>query len=307
MKYDYTLYNDDCILNTETNTIVYEDDSEWKEYLNWKKKNSIYDTDNKLKRENILLWNGGLPIIKNNEKFFYNIDGVLIKHEGDSFVNYYNNKFLYKRDTFDKDGNVYEERFTKNNILFKKIDFRNNITYNYNVDTGKFESFLKKKFENNDVVCEEYFSSQSVLIKKIDYTKNITYTYDDKNGKLLSVEKTRNNLKYIKIYHKEFLQETHLKNGDVTLQKRIYYPSSKKIRSVQKLQDNKFIYQEYFTSGKLRASGYLNNSKKPNGIWKYYHLSGMIESEHKFNNGYLIGYSKLYYENGNLIGKVFHD
>jgi len=40
MKYDYTLYNDDCILNIETNTIVYKDDYEWEEYLKWKKKNA---------------------------------------------------------------------------------------------------------------------------------------------------------------------------------------------------------------------------------------------------------------------------
>lgn len=305
--YDYTLYNDDCILNKKTNTIIYKDDSEWNEYQSWKEKNFLIDTSNKLKRNNTLQWNGGLPIVKNNEKFFYNTEGSLIKHQTNQFINYYDNNLLYKKEIVE-DGNIlYEECFTKKNKLFKKTDYKKNLIYNYNVSTGIFESFVKIKYINSDIVFEEYYNAQSILIKKKDFLKNTTYIYDDKKGNLLSIQVNRDKLEYIKNYHSNFLQKTLLKKDDIILQEKIYYPSSKNIQSIKKIKNDKYLYKEYFTSGKIRSYGYINKNNKPIDIWKYYYRTGMVESEHEFNNGYLIGNSKLFYENGNLIQTIFHD
>ena len=42
------------------------------------------------------------------------------------------------------------------------------------------------------------------------------------------------------------------------------------------------------------------------GSWNYYHHNGVLESENTFRNGYLIGKSYLYYENGNLVKEIYH-
>ena len=37
-RYQKFLYNDDCILDTKYNVVLYENDTEWKRYENWKSK-----------------------------------------------------------------------------------------------------------------------------------------------------------------------------------------------------------------------------------------------------------------------------
>lgn len=59
--YRKLLYNEDCILNTISNTIIFNFDDEWKLYLEWANSNISLVKEDIVKKNNILRWNGGIP------------------------------------------------------------------------------------------------------------------------------------------------------------------------------------------------------------------------------------------------------
>ena len=57
--YKRLLYNDNCILNTTKNTVIFDFNTEWNIYLDWKLNNKEEDVRDEIEKKNILLWNGG--------------------------------------------------------------------------------------------------------------------------------------------------------------------------------------------------------------------------------------------------------
>ena len=77
--YRRLMYNDDCILDTTTNTVIFNFEDDWNKYLDWKSKAQNWSKDKQdfNKRKNILLWNGGLPHNVKDFKLFNNCISLL--------------------------------------------------------------------------------------------------------------------------------------------------------------------------------------------------------------------------------------
>ena len=59
--YRKLLYNNDCILNILTNTVIFNFEEDWKLYLEWGNSNIDAVKKDILIKNNTLLWNGGAP------------------------------------------------------------------------------------------------------------------------------------------------------------------------------------------------------------------------------------------------------
>lgn len=280
--YDYTLYNSNCVLHTETNTIIYEGEDGWNLYKEWVSKNPKEDSDKKLKAKNLRIFNGGQPHIKGDEKLFFNKDGILVEKQTKDKSFYYNNK----------SGELV------------KVKVKNEVHY-YN-----HESIVKKEYFNkHGKYYEKHFSIDGHVCKKVDILKNISYEYNTDNSKLKSFTMKRNNLEYkVEYRFDSTTYKTTLKKFGVTIKEVEYYPffPKQEIKWIKKYINNKHTYREYYTTGVLRTEGTFNDNEKMDGSWNYYHHNGVLESENTFRNGYLIGKSYLYYENGNLVKEIYH-
>lgn len=281
--YEYTLYNDDCVLHTESNTIIYQGEDGWDLYEKWKSKNSKEDSDKKLKSKNLRVFNGGQPHIKGDEKLFFNKDGILIEKVTKDKTFYYNNKT----------GSLV------------KVKVSNEVHY-YND-----EILIKKEYFNSSgKYYEKHFSIDGAIYKEVDVLKNITYRYNTDNLKLKSFTITRNNLEYkVQYRFNDTIYKTTLKKFGVIIKEVEYYPHYPKqiVRCIFKFINNKSIYKEYYTTGIIRSEGTLDEDKKMDGKWKFYHHNGVLESKNQFTKGHLVGKSYLYNESGKLNREINHD
>ena len=130
------LFTDNCVLNTSTNTVIFDFEDQWKEYLDWKENNPVEANKINLDKQAELNWNQG-AVHKNGteHRVFhksghlfdykkYNVEGSLVIHN----KYFYNGNPMY---TFRKRGYVtIEEIF---------------------VDTGgKGSTITSKIYKNND-------------------------------------------------------------------------------------------------------------------------------------------------------------
>ena len=75
--YRKLLYNDNCILHEESNTVIFDFNEEWNDYVEWKKDNPNQSSQITNDRDAILRWNQGLPIKEDNKETKYHKNGNL--------------------------------------------------------------------------------------------------------------------------------------------------------------------------------------------------------------------------------------
>jgi hypothetical protein len=77
--YKKFLFNDDCVLDLKLNKVIYNFNSEYEDYLEWKKQNPNLDYIITKERDGKLKWNQGVPIKKENEELYYQLNGKLFR------------------------------------------------------------------------------------------------------------------------------------------------------------------------------------------------------------------------------------
>ena len=170
------LFTDECVLNTKTNTVVFNFEDKWKEYLNWKDNNPEEDNKINLDKQAELNWNQG-AVHKNGteHKVFhksgyifdykkYNIDGTLIIH----------NKYFYN-------GNIMSSYRKRGYIEIKEVY----------IDAGDKGSILSSKvFINSgkEIKSTKYYTSPNriqTITKRINVKSQLFKEFYD-NGTLRS-------------------------------------------------------------------------------------------------------------------------
>jgi len=177
--YKKFLYNDDCVLDLKLNKVIYDFNDEYEDYLQWKEENPNLDYIITKERDGKLKWNQGVPIKKDNEELYYQLNGKLFRKK------IYKNDILVKElEYFTEDNLNYDAEIVYKELRYSKGRVTDEIRYYYfprNVQTHiifdeptdecKF-SFYKKELDiegklNSELECKE--------INKIKYFKEITF------------------------------------------------------------------------------------------------------------------------------------
>ena len=298
------MYNDDCILDTTTNTVIFDFEDKWNNYLNWKSTNDDSDKQDFNKRKNILLWNGGLPHNVKDFKLFYEKDGCLHKRVEKNKTTYLSNSKIYKEEISKDNKIIREKNYSENEILYREVDYIEKIFTEYDINTGLINSYKKTKGE---FTYETYYKD-SILYKSVLIKNNITLRVKEMfpHSKIVK-QKTIylfDSLYEYTDYYKNSPKDVNTLNGSIdefrTCQLYITGSSANENISKTNLMAKK-------KKENIRSKGTLNSKGKPDGDWSFYHHNGNIESKHKFKNGKLIDTSTLFYESGKPYKEINHD
>ena len=255
--YSYTLYNDACILCTDTNKIIFEGEAGWDDFELWKEKNpKLHETIIK-EKETKLKWNQGYPHIRDYDKYFYNENGELYKIDRGNSIEHFSNGKLYKRDERGKETT----KFTENGTIFEHIDYEKNTLKKYDIKDGALLYFSKNK--NNLKYIVEYYPSgteKGESIFKSTLYKNKFLLKEQTNFPSLNI-KTLLKFKKEFYYYKEFYITGILRSeGKLTTDKKM-------------TGEWKFYHQ----NGKLESVHFFNNSVFSNKSKLYYENGKMIK------------------------------
>jgi len=254
------MYNDNCILDISTNTVIFDFDNEWDIYLDWKSKNQESDTLDFNKRKNTLLWNSGLSYIENDTESFYDDNGILFKKIDNNTTTYYNKDGIYKVELTENNLLVKAEYYSgSDQILFKEIDYKLNVEKIFSSETGnilyykkikgkleyevhyyqdntRFKSILKKS--NKLLKLTQYYNT-NVISKKLSYIGNDMYrcsTYYI-SGKLRGAGVVSENDKmqgeWIFYHHNTNIESTHeFKNSKFIGKSSLFYEDGNLYREI---------------------------------------------------------------------------
>ena len=167
--YKRLLYNDNCILNTTKNTVIFDFNTEWNIYLDWKLNNKEEDVRDEIEKKNILLWNGGNPHIENDIESFYYKSGCLIKRIEKNKTIYFSNSKIYKEEISKDNKIISEKNYSENEILYKEVDYIQKTFKEYEIDTGFINCYKKTRGE---FTYETYYKD-SILYKCVLIKNNI--------------------------------------------------------------------------------------------------------------------------------------
>lgn len=168
--YRRLMYNDDCILDTTTNTVIFNFEDDWNKYLDWKSQNSKTDKQDFNKRKNILLWNGGLPHKVKDFELFYDQKGCLTKRIEKNKTVYFNNSKIYKEEILKDNKIITEKNYSENEILYREIDYTKKVTKEYDINSGLINCYKKIKGE---FTYKAYYKD-NILYKSVLIKNNIT-------------------------------------------------------------------------------------------------------------------------------------
>tara|TARA_B110000879_G_scaffold88969_1_gene122309 strand:+ start:365 stop:1333 length:969 start_codon:yes stop_codon:yes gene_type:complete len=320
--YRKLLYNNDCVLNILTNTVIFNFEEDWKEYLEWGNSNIEAVRKDILIKNNKLLWNGGAPKEEITETGY-------ISTLSDKVGN------VVKRTTVSDDTTT-TEVFHSDSIIPAKIlnwcstNIINACTYHLN---GVLMNKLISSHDGN-CITETYYDDNGIITKSITEDINL-------KTKLLKVFNEHGNLFTLTNYKNGILNGVHQSfDEDGKLEKEYSYYTNNKTQSIKykhiyhnipngvvlsesydKRSDGNYDVVDYFHGTELiRAKGIQkfrgSDTDLQNGImlgkWVFYHSSGTKESEHIF----LIGNNKLinnklitstiYYEDNTLNHSISH-
>lgn len=298
--YRKLLYQDDCILEVDTNKVFFTSDTGWEVYQQWQKDFPNEEERLLLDREALLRWNQGKENIKEGVRYLY----------------HNSNGEIYKKEHLDINSNItrveefYESTLPSRDTTYTDIG-KNVIVYNK--DGKKVSEYTEMK--NGISVLKksiEYFPSGKIyrkeLVKLVGTRVKVLNRIQYEKDIIVTQIRTLGN---ITINHKfnldGNLHSTYYTVDDSDYMYKKYWPGTKDIFTLYKKKDNGFEYQEYFANGNLRGIGTLTSNKKMDGAWVYYHINGGIESTHFFNNGKLTNESRLYFEDGKLNNTFKHD
>lgn len=196
------LFNDNCILNTETNTVILDIDPEWHLYNTWLKKNPYENLQLVKQKQAELNWNQGQPIKGINSELKFNREGQ-----------------LYYKKLFDINGNLLtrKEYFT-NGALHSTLYTRGYLTVESKyTQRGETSELYLKVFKKSGRVLKsvKYFNSSKQIHRLI---KNNSYTEYYENGTIRSYGELDANSKMNGIWNfysrDGIIESTHsFKNG----------------------------------------------------------------------------------------------
>ena len=320
--YRKLLYNNDCVLNILTNTVIFNFEEDWKLYLEWGNSNIDAVRKDILIKNNKLLWNGGAPKEEITETGY-------ISTLSDKVGN------VVKRTTVSDDTTT-TEVFHSDSIIPAKIlnwcstNIINACTYHLN---GVLMNKLISSHDGN-CITETYYDDNGIITKSITEDINL-------KTKLLKVFNEHGNLFTLTNYKNGILNGVHQSfDEDGKLEKEYSYYTNNKTQSIKykhiyhnipngvvlsesydERSDGNYDVVDYFHGTELiRAKGIQkfrgSDTDLQNGImlgkWVFYHSSGTKESEHIF----LIGNNKLinnklitstiYYEDNTLNHSISH-
>tara|TARA_B100000925_G_scaffold262613_1_gene220025 strand:+ start:393 stop:1175 length:783 start_codon:yes stop_codon:yes gene_type:complete len=256
--YSYTLYNNNCILQTDTNKIIFEGENGWNEFELWKKENPKLH-EKLLKEKQIKLkWNQGFPHTINSDKHFYNEDGELYKIDKGDIIEHLSNGRIYQLDELNKQTT----KFTEDGVVFEKINYKTNTLKKYHIASGKLlyfnrtkndfkysieyfstndesESIYKSTLYKKDILLKEQINFPSTNIKTILKYKNDSYSYKEYyitgivrgEGKLTSERKMKDEWKF---YHQNGkIESIHFfKNGVLSKTSKLYSDNGKLYKQI---------------------------------------------------------------------------
>ena len=167
------LFTDNCILNTKTNTAIFDIDPQWGSYIEWAEKNPIDDLVLVEKKQAKLNWNQGQPIKNGNVELKYNIEGQ-----------------LYYKKVFDINGNLKTRKeYFVNGALHSTTYCRGYITIeNKFTQTGDTSVLYLKMFKKNNKILKsiKYYNNSKQIHRLI---KHDSYTEYYENGTIRSYGK----------------------------------------------------------------------------------------------------------------------
>jgi len=166
------LFTDNCILNTNTNTVIFDFEDEWQEYIKWSKGNTELEYKIQEEKQAELNWNQGAVHKKGTEhRVFhksghifdykkYNVEGTLTVH----------NKYFYN-------GNVMSTYRKRGYVEIKEI---------YEDLGVKGSSISSKVYSNSGTERKSikyYSNSIQTLTKRLSIESQLFYEYYE-NGTL---------------------------------------------------------------------------------------------------------------------------
>lgn len=102
--------------------------------------------------------------------------------------------------------------------------------------------------------------------------------------------------------------EKHITGGR-KLEERVFYDED--LTNVLYLktfnEDNSVEFAEYYLNNKVRTKGNLDEKGLMQDDWETFHHNGLTSAYHTFKDGKLIDVSLLFFENGNLSTRIYHD
>lgn len=311
--YRKLLYNNDCILNTSTNTVIFNFEKDWKLYLEWKKSNVAEVRKDILLKKNTLLWNGGVPKEEITETGYISA-------------------------LFDKVGNIQKRTIVSDDITTTEV-FHSNSSVRIKIDwcstniikasmyylNGTMMNDMISSHDGN-CITETHYDTDGILTKSIIKDINL-------NTKLVKVFNEHGNVFKLTNYKNGILDGVHQFDKDGKLEKEYSYYTDNKTQSIKykhiyhnipndvvlsesynKRSDGNYDVVDNFHGTELiRAKGIQkfksSDTDLKNGImigtWVFYHSSGTKESEHIFLNGKIIT-SSIYYEDNTLNHSISH-
>ena len=330
--YRKLLYNNDCILNILTNTVIFNFEEDWKLYLDWEADNIEEVEEDLLKKNNILLWNGGAPKVEPTEtgilSTLYDKSGNLVKkidvsdgittteifHSNgfaSSLVRSTNKRIIYSS-TYSLYGNIMNEV-----SISEEDDSKVETQYHENT---KPNTTAIRSFHSQDGI-KLFYDINGEVIKKEEPNK-ISYLY---NGNITKVEILENNTIISTEHYSEKTQVLYKRDdhklkifikfntitGEIVWYKRnkadfeyeVYYDNQIKIKTILKKSNKLLKFIKYFDG--------MDSIDK-----KLYHIGNdMYKCSTYFTSGKLRGIGSLsddnkmqdewvfYHHNGNIESK----
>ena len=303
--YRKLLYNDDCILEIDSNKLYFDSDKEYENYKLWAIKYPKLEEELLYNKNKQLRWNQGVDEIIEGVKTLYHLT----------------NGSIYLQEYYDDDEKLtMEKEFYDNGKLASIKD------YSYDGETivksftteGTLASITviktKGDIETHDTVSY-YKDSRKYKVETVQYNRALNTTatvrsrkyIEDVNNTLVDSFRVINNKTLQIIYTQDGY--LHSKKYTVNGNDRVvaeYWPTSNDIFKLYTYYSDDCSYSEFYANKLPRAKGKLNKDKQMQGEWIYYHNNGEIESTHTFNKGKLVGKSKLFFEDGTLNNTFTH-
>ena len=281
-RYQKLLYNDNCILDTKNNIVVYKDDDDWNLYDEWKKEHPFSEQTITEKKESLLRWNQGQPKELNGITYEYHKNGNLYKSKEDNvYCEYDDTGCMIRKEIIENDNPLLIEEYVNNGGT--PLIIRKETPEKLEIFQSEPHQLIFKQYEHNGFMIKEEYSNNEIY--KNSFSKNGITVEKELSNKSTSKKKTYIDRKLKKV--------VHYFNGRKVIHKKIY----------------KNFYEEYYPTKLIKAKGLVTSENKPSGHWKFYHSNGKLESEHWFDDGRFESKSRssVFYEDGSLNFNIKHD
>ena len=232
-RYRKFLYNDDCILDTKYNVVLYENDKGWEKYEKWKSKYSDLENEIQKEKEALLKWNGGKPTKVNGITRYYHKNWKIYKYESDDVKLEYN-----------IDG-----------VLIKKIDEKSEVHYSAELPDKIYESYKK-----NNLVIEEYFDKEYIYKSSLQ-RNNIKVVRKKLPNRKTSEKKTY--VDDVLVKHTTYYTNTNSVYSEIYNDYYTEYFTNKKLRAEGYLVDDKpdGHWKFYHINGELESEHWFIKGK----------------------------------------------